>query len=268
MQSDLEGRSILITGASGGIGSAVAATLAEEGADCFLHSLSNPDAARLQRNELQLAHPFSRFRQGQADLRQEHQVEELFLDYDEWSACPYGLVVNAGVWPSRSTPLHTMGLDQWRQTLEVNLTGAFLSCREFLRVLSRRQAQTGAIVLVGSTAGIYGEEGHADYAASKAALLGLTLSLKNEIVRFVPRGRVNLVHPGWVDTPMARDSLQDESLVSRVTATMALRKVAQPVDVAAMVTFLLSEKLAGHLTGLAVPIAGGMEGRLLHVRSD
>jgi 3-oxoacyl-[acyl-carrier protein] reductase len=122
----------------------------------------------------------------------------------------------------------------------------------------------GSLVLVGSTAGIVGEAGHADYAAAKSAILrGLLLSLKNEIVRIAPRGRVNAVAPGWTESPMTRGHVDPES-VRRVSRTMALRKVAQPEDVARQVVVLASDELSGHVTGQVVTIAGGMEGRVLH----
>jgi 3-oxoacyl-[acyl-carrier protein] reductase len=114
-------------------------------------------------------------------------------------------------------------------------------------------------VLVGSTAGRFGEAGHADYAAAKAAIgHGLLLSLKNEMAP----ARVNVVAPGWTVSPMTEASLTDE-LIDRVTATMPLRKVARTEDIARTVAFLLSDRAAGHVTGEVVTVAGGMEGRLL-----
>jgi 3-oxoacyl-[acyl-carrier protein] reductase len=267
METGLRGECVLVTGAAGGIGSAVARALAEEGAHVALHYRTQAEAAGRLRDELQerhevLAPPLS------ADLRDELEVERMFEYALSATERLDGLVVNAGVWPEAATPIARMSLDRWQDTLAVNLTGAFLCCREFLRHLERRAAggsvEHAAIVLVGSTAGIFGEEGHGDYAASKSALAGLALTLKNEIVRVCPRGRVNLVHPGWVATAMAAAALEDPAQVARATSTMALRKVATPEDVARAVVFLLSDRLAGHLSGVTLPIAGGMEGRLLH----
>jgi 3-oxoacyl-[acyl-carrier protein] reductase len=110
-----------------------------------------------------------------------------------------------------------------------------------------------------------GEADHTDYSAAKAGLTyGLTRTLKNEIVRLAPRGRVNCVAPGWtlVDKP-GRPPLRPDS-VSRVTSTMALRKIATPEDIAAAIVFLTSDRLAGHISGVVLPVHGGMEGRLLH----
>ena len=143
-----------------------------------------------------------------------------------------------------------------------NLTTTFLVARAFLREVARNGH--GSLVLVGSTAGNYGEAGHADYAAAKSAVTGgLLLSLKNEIARIAPLGRVNAVAPGWTESPMTR-GLVDPEQVRAVSRTMALRKVAQPEDVAAQVVVLASDTLSGHVTGQVVTVAGGMEGRTIH----
>jgi len=119
-------------------------------------------------------------------------------------------------------------------------------------------------VMVSSTAGLFGEAGHADYAAAKSAIAyGLMLSLKNEVVRVAPRARVNVVCPGWTYSPMTRGEL-DESLPQRITRTMALRKVATAEDVARQVVVLASDEISGHVTGQIVTVAGGMEGRVVH----
>src|SRR2546421_425134 len=166
----------------------------------------------------------------------------------------------AGMWPSEDLPVWELPLERWRGTLDANLTAAFLTARGFLRQLQG----DGALILVGSTAGLVGEAGHADYAASKSAILGgLLLSLKNEVVRKSPLARVNAVAPGWTESPMTRGHLSDEQ-VRRISRTMALRKVAQPEDVANQVVVLASPLLSGHVTGQVVTVAGGMEGRVIH----
>jgi 3-oxoacyl-[acyl-carrier protein] reductase len=145
----------------------------------------------------------------------------------------------------------------------VNLTLTFLTARGFLGEVGRNGY--GSLVLVGSTAGVFGEAGHADYAAAKSAIVhGLLLSLKNEIVRIAPTARVNSVCPGWTLSPMTRSALEDPQVLERATKTMALRKAAEPHDVAAQVVALASDEVSGHVTGQVVVVAGGMEGRLLH----
>ena len=168
----------------------------------------------------------------------------------------------AGMWPSEDLPVWELPLERWEHTLRTNLTASFLVARGFLREVERNGH--GSLVLVGSTAGIFGEAGHADYAAAKSALLGgLLLSLKNEIARIAPLGRVNAVAPGWTESPMTRGFV-DPDRVQRVSRTMALRKVAQPEDVAAQVVVLASDTLSGHVSGEVVVVAGGMEGRVVH----
>ncbi len=155
-----------------------------------------------------------------------------------------------------------LSLERWEATLRANLTATFLTARAFLREVER--TGQGSLVLVGSTAGRFGEAGHADYAAAKAALqVGLLLSLKNEIVRVAAGGRVNAVAPGWTYSPMTRGAL-DPAVVERISRTMALRKVATADDIARAVVVLASDELSGHISGELVTVAGGMEGRTIH----
>ena len=191
-----------------------------------------------------------------ADLTREDDVERLFAEAGPLDVC----AAVAGVWPSEDVPVWELPLERWHATLDANLTATFLTSRGFLRQLRG----DGALVLVGSTAGVFGEAGHADYAAAKSAILGgLLLSLKNEVVRRSPGVRVNAVAPGWTESPMTRGHVSEEQVL-RVSRTMALRKVAQPEDIARQVVVLASPLLSGHVTGQVVTIAGGMEGRMLH----
>lgn len=260
MDAQLQDKTVLITGASGGIGQATARAFAAEGARIVLHAFRRPDALT------SLAEEFAdRCDVVQADLREETQVDALFARVAQAVGRIDAVVVNAGIWNSAPAPLYEMTPAQWRLTLDADLTGAFLTCRAYLRHLAAEPRDEASIVLVGSTAALFGEADHADYAAAKAGLVyGLTLSLKNEIVRLAPRGRVNCVCPGWTDTPMAADYTNDAAAVAEATSTMPLRKIATPQDVAAAIVFLSSDALAGHISGAILPVAGGMEGRLIH----
>jgi 3-oxoacyl-[acyl-carrier protein] reductase len=256
VDTGLSGRGVLVTGASGGIGAACARAFAAEGARVALHYHRGEQRARAVAGELGGA-PYVG-----ADLTDEREVERLF---DEARAALGQVDVCAavaGVWPSEDVAVWQLPLERWEATLRQNLTSTFLTARAFLREVERNGH--GSLVLVGSTAGIVGEAGHADYAAAKSAVLGgLLLSLKNEIVRIAPHGRVNAVAPGWTVSPMTRGHVDPES-VRRLSRTMALRKVATPEDVARQVVVLASDELSGHVTGQVVTVAGGMEGRVLH----
>jgi 3-oxoacyl-[acyl-carrier protein] reductase len=256
MDTGLKGKGVLVTGASGGIGSAVARAFAAEGALVGVHYRSNRGRAE------QIAEEIG----GVAlhtDLTVESEADALVPDAVHALGRLDVLVANAGAWPEDDVPIWEMSHERWLSTVASNLGAAFLSCRSFLRHVASTRA--GNIVLIGSTAGLFGEAGHADYAASKSAIVyGLAKSLKNEIVRVAPTGRVNAVCPGWTRTDMTREALDDPRHVPRVTRTMALRKVAGAGDVARAVLFLASDELAGHVTGEVVTVAGGMEGRVLH----
>jgi 3-oxoacyl-[acyl-carrier protein] reductase len=257
MDTGLAGKRVLVTGASGGIGSACARAFAAEGARLALHYHRGSDRAETLGRELPGAVLV------QADLREESDADRLFA---EAHAALGGLDVCAavaGAWPAEDVPVWELSLARWEETVRANLTATFLTARGFLREVER--TGRGSLVLVGSTAGVFGEGGHADYAAAKSAVVrGLLLSLKNEIVRIAPHGRVNAVCPGWTVSPMTRSTLEDPAVLERATRTMALRKAATPEDVARQILVLASDELSGHVTGEVVLVAGGMEGRLLH----
>ncbi len=264
MNSGLSDKVVVITGASGGIGSAIARQFAGEGAKLVLHYRGNRGGTETLRNELSGVDSLA----VRADLTREGEVKRLFAQAVRRFGRVDTLVANAGSWEARDVPLHEMPLRQWRKTIDGVLTSAFLTVREFLRLVARQRH--GNAVLIASTAAVFGEAGHADYAAAKSAMAhGLTLSLKNEITRLAPHtrgycgGRVNCVCPGWTVVPRTAGKLRNVDVIRKVTATMALPKIARPEDIANAVVFLSSDSLAGHLTGQTLVAAGGMEGRWL-----
>ena len=256
METGLAGKGVLVTGSSGGIGAACARAFAAEGARVAVHYHRGEERAREVAAALDGAPVL------QADLTDEHEVDRLFAAARSALGRIDVCAAVAGVWPSQDVPVWELPLERWEHTVRQNLTSSFLTARGFLREVERNGH--GSLVLVGSTAGLVGEAGHADYAAAKSAVLGgLLLSLKNEVVRVAPRARVNAVAPGWTETPMTRGHV-DPATVRKVTRTMALRKIANAEDVARQVVVLASDELSGHVTGQVITVAGGMEGRVIH----
>lgn len=264
MQTDLGGKVVIVTGASGGIGSAIARQFAAEGARVVLHYHRGRQAALKLRDEFATDQGFA----VGADLRNESGARGLFRAVVRHFGKVDSLIANAGAWETRDVLLHKMSLTQWRSTLDGVLTSVFLSLREFLRLVAR-QGQ-GNAVLIASTAAVFGEAGHADYAAAKAAIAyGLTRSLKNELSRIAPHtgaycgGRINCICPGWTLVPRLAAKLGEPERIRKVAATMALPQLARPQDIANAAVFLASDTLARHLTGQVLVVAGGMEGRVL-----
>jgi 3-oxoacyl-[acyl-carrier protein] reductase len=252
VETGLREKRVLVTGGSGGIGAACVRAFAAEGARVAVHYHRGRDRAQAAGGEAVVA----------GDLTDERQVEQVFADARNALGGLDVCAAVAGAWPSQDVPVWDLPLERWKETLRVNLTATFLTARAFLREVER--SGHGVLVLVASTAGLIGEAGHADYAAAKSAIAGgFLLSLKNEVTRIAPRGRVNVVAPGWTESPMTRGHVDPER-VRLLSRTMALRKVAQPDDVARQVVVLASDEISGHVTGQVVTVAGGMEGRVIH----
>jgi NAD(P)-dependent dehydrogenase (short-subunit alcohol dehydrogenase family) len=199
----------------------------------------------------------------EADIRKESDVAQIFLRANERFGRVDILVANAGIANHVGKAIHEMSAEQWENTISVNLTGAFLCSKHFFANLDRNPGESASLILIGSTAGYFGEAWYCDYSTSKAGLQGLLLSLKNEIVHLAGRGRVNLVNPGWTITPMAEGAVDDDEMLTKILQTIPMRKVANVKDVANTILYLASDTLSGHVSGQTINVAGGMEGRVL-----
>ena len=264
MKQEFEGLNVLITGASGGIGWALAQAFGESGAGLLLHAGARLESLQQRADQMPWR---ERATLASADVRAPGELEAMISDFGERRGRLDICIVNAGIWPSEDRALHEVSTERLRRVIETNLLGAMFTARSFLGQLADRgprgDGRGASLCFIGSTAGRFGERGHSAYAATKAGLAGLTSTLKNEIVELDPWGRVNLVEPGWTVTDMTREGLANDAILEAVTATMPLRQLARPEDVAEAVLMLSSPRRARHLTGQTLTVAGGMEGRRL-----
>jgi 3-oxoacyl-[acyl-carrier protein] reductase len=244
---DLRGRRALVTGGSRGIGAATARLLARAGADVMIGYRSRAGEAGRMVAELTAlgvsaaAHAADISGRAGAEALVAATVEELGgLDI---------YVGNAGIWPEEDVPVSEMDDERWARTIRENVDSIFYTTRAVARVISEH----GRIVLVSSTAGQRGEAYHADYGASKGAVISFTKSLAVELAsRDVT---VNSVAPGWVDTEMVAGALADAGR-TRVNEGIPLGRVATADDIAGPILFLCSP-LARHITGEILNVNGG-----------
>ena len=255
MDFGLHDSRVLVTGGAGGIGTEIVRAFTAEGARVAVHYHTSVDAAQ------SLADEIGGIAVG-ADLTMEDQADALIPTVVKVFGGLDVCVANAGWYPTEDVPVWDIPLDRWRSVVDRNLTATFLTARGFLRHAAA--TKRGSLVLVGSTAGRFGEAGHADYAASKGAIIsGFLASLKNEAARIGDGVRINAVAPGWTVTPKRAAAGVDAEHVERATATMARKKLASPGDVARQVVVLASDLVSPHQTGQTVTVAGGMEGRII-----
>ena len=245
---DLKGKRALVTGGSRGIGAAVAELFAEYGVDVaigYRNRKSDADALvaslRERHGVRAFAHATDISTPDGAQALVDRAVSDLGgLDF---------FVGNAGIWEVTDVPLRDMTDQQWRRTMAENIDSVFYTTRAVIRVIS----DGGRIVLVSSTAGQRGEANHADYGASKGALISLVKSLAPELTS---RGiTVNSVAPGWVETEMCQAAFEGGGR-ERIARGIPLGRIAPARDIAGPIVFLCSE-LARHMTGEIVNVNGG-----------
>jgi 3-oxoacyl-[acyl-carrier protein] reductase len=244
---DLKGRRALVTGGSRGIGGATAELLAACGADVALSYRSRSgDAEAMVRR---LAGRGVRSLAVACELSDRASVDAMFERVgSEWGGLDL-FVGNAGIWPVEEAAVSAMSDDRWRRTMAENVDGMFYSTRAAVRLMG----PGGRVVLVSSTAGQRGEAMHADYAASKGAMIAFVKSLAVELA--AQDITVNSVAPGWVDTEMCEEPFAHGGR-TRIEATIPLGRIAAPADIAGPIVFLCSP-LARHVTGEILNVNGG-----------
>lgn len=243
---DLTNKRVLITGGSRGIGAAAALLFARAGADVVItYNTRADEAEKVVGAVTALGRRAWAFGGDHADPK---VVQEIFARIDGVVPKLDAAVINHGIWPAEDVPLSLMTDERWARTMRVNLDGLFA----FSRAALRRLAKGGTLILVSSTAGQRGEAFHADYAATKGAVISLTKSLA---VENGPDITVNCVAPGWVDTEMSATALRGPDR-AKIDAAIPLRRPASAEDVAGPILFLASP-LARHITGEILNVNGG-----------
>jgi len=242
----LTGKIAVVTGAAQGIGQAIATSLAQEGADVVVADLNANRCEETVARVQQLGRKAMAVSVNVGDWDQVKGMIDRVIQ--EWERIDI-LVNNAGI--TRDGLLMRMKEEDWQMVLQVNVTGTFFCAKAVLPTMSRQRS--GRIVNIASIVGAIGNIGQANYAASKAAVIGLTKSVARE---YASRNiTVNAVAPGFIDTAMTQDLSADtkEALLNQIP----LKRLGQSSDVADAVSFLCSEK-AGYITGHVLHVNGGM----------
>jgi 3-oxoacyl-[acyl-carrier protein] reductase len=250
MDLSLNDKVAIVTGGSRGLGGAISLALAAEGASVAVNYRKNAEKADSMVAKIRADYGVEAWA-VEADVSREADAVAMFRQAEQKLGPIDVLVNNAGVWPTAY--VKDMTEAEWNQTLAVNLTGPFLTCREATRRWLD-SGRAGTIVNVSSQAAFRGSTtGHAHYAASKAGLVTFTVSLAREVA---PNGvRVNAVAAGMMTTEMAREALEKnkEQYIKRIP----LGRIADPAEIADVVVFLASDR-AGYMTGATVDVTGGM----------
>jgi len=253
----LEGQKALVTGASSGIGRAIALALAEAGADIIVNYVAGREKATLVVDEITRnggrAVPF------QADVSCEAEVEAMHAEMIREFGRIDILINNAGL--QRDAPFDQMTLEQWNRVIGVNLTGQFLCARSAVRHFRARgvdpnvSCSAGKIIFISSVHEVIPWAGHVNYAASKGGVMLLMKSLAQEVAPF--RIRVNSISPGAIRTPINMETWDTEAAYARLMSLIPYKRIGEPGEIGRAATWLASD-YADYVTGVSLFVDGGM----------
>lgn len=253
----LTGQKALVTGANSGIGRAVAIALGHAGADVVVNYVVDPESAEEVCREIE--------RCGtsavaiQADVSSEEQVQSMFRETIERFGTVDIVVNNAGI--QRDAPFEEMTLEQWRQVIDVNLTGQFLCAREAIREFKRRgvvseiSCSAGKIICMSSVHELVPWAGHVNYAASKGGVMLMMKSIAQEVAPY--RIRVNSIGPGAIRTPINRPAWESKEAYDKLMELVPYKRIGEPEDIARAAVWLASDE-ADYINGTTMFIDGGM----------
>jgi 3-oxoacyl-[acyl-carrier protein] reductase len=249
----LSGKVALISGGSRGIGAATVRMFAAAGARvAFSYRSARAQAETLAKEcGASTCHPVA------SDLKTPEAAHALVDETVRHFGRLDILIANHGVWPPHDVPIERMSDEQWRSTLSINLDGVFGLVKHAvaqMKAQPRKNAPAGHIVLISSTSGQRGEAFHCDYSATKGALISMTKGLSTELAS--AGIYVNCVAPGWVDTDMSAEALEDPKSGEEIRRTIPLGRVGRPEEIAAPVLFLCTGH-AGFITGEVFNVNGG-----------
>lgn len=253
----LKGQKALVTGASSGIGRAVAVYLAKEGADVVVNYVAGEEQAAAVVDEI--AASGGRAMAIRADVSSEEQVRAMFRQMIDAYGTIDILVNNAGL--QQDAPFDEMTLSQWNKVIGVNLTGQFLCAREAVREFKRRgvvpevSCAAGKIISMSSVHEVIPWAGHVNYAASKGGVMLMTKSLAQEVAAY--RIRVNSICPGAVRTPINTAAWETPEAYAELMKLIPYNRIGEPDDIARTTAWLVSDD-ADYIQGISLFVDGGM----------
>ena len=253
----LTGQKALVTGANSGIGKAVAIALGHAGADVVVNYVVDPDSAETVCREIERCGTSAVA--VKADVSSESEVLRMFDSALQRFGTIDILVNNAGI--QRDAPFEEMTLEQWRQVIDVNLTGQFLCAREAIREFKRRgvnkavSCSAGKIICMSSVHELVPWAGHVNYAASKGGVMLMMKSIAQEVAPY--RIRVNSIGPGAIRTSINRSAWQSREAYDKLMKLVPYKRIGEPEDVARAAVWLASDE-ADYINGTTMFIDGGM----------